>query len=313
MIRRPSDLYGQIVSAGVEARDSSGALRGRVLRASLEVLTRDAPTRDVRKRGPGWWVTVARLTEKLPRLSIRGKLAAAVTILIVAGVLSWPDRLADDAWWAGPPAAWAQEVVAALEQVHGVTCRAQTVFVLSDGTQHTSSTSGVLYVGHDRYRRDIHDNGALREIQWYTPDGDGMVQISVRFDSRSYSVLRHAGSFGEHDPVERVRLWVRFADRAERQLDLEVIEGRECVGFELKASVYGDNPESWLDRVWIDVETKLPVCVELERPGGGEGIEKRIQIQDRFDFAPQLPADTFTPEIPSDFHESHPDGEPTVP
>lgn len=313
MIREPNDIYGQIVAAGAESQGPSGALKDRVLRASLEVLRADASSHDVPKRGRAWRGTLAQLARKLPRLPMRGKLAAAAAILIVVGVVSWPDRPADDAWWTGPPAAWAQEVAAALEQVDGVTCRTQTVFVLADGTRHTSSTSAVLYVGRDCYRRDIHDNGTLREIQWYTPEDDGMVQTSVRFDSRSYSVLRHAGSFGKHDPLKRVRLWVRFADRAERQLEREVIEGRECVGFELRASVYGDNPESWFDRVWIDTETKLPVYIELERPGGGEGVDKSIEVRDRFDFAPQLPADTFTPEIPSDFYESDPDREPAIP
>jgi len=313
MTHGQDDLYRQVVSAGVDALEPSAALRERVLRASRAVLPSRLPVHGELFAEAARPAIEPQRVGKLPSRWIRGGVAAAVAILVVGGIVTWSGRPEDDAWWMGPPAAWAQPITAALDHVRGVTCREQTVFILSNGTRHTSSTSVIVYVGEDSYRRDIYDDGELREVQWYTPDVDAMTQTSVRFDTRTYSALRHPGSFGEYDPVQRVRAQMRWADRAHRRLDTDTIEGRECVGFEIRASAYGDNPESWLDRVWFDIETKLPVRIEFERPGPGRGIETTIRIQEQFDWAPQLPADTFTPEVPDDFEESRPDGQSARP
>jgi len=40
------------------------------------------------------------------------------------------------------------------------------------------------------------------------------------------------------------------------------MENVNCVGFEIKASQYGNNPENWVDQIWFDVQTKLPVVIE---------------------------------------------------
>lgn len=37
--------------------------------------------------------------------------------------------------------------------------------------------------------------------------------------------------------------------RADRLLGTQTIDGHECVGFEIRASQYGDNPDTWLDRI----------------------------------------------------------------
>ena len=71
----------------------------------------------------------------------------------------------------------------------GVTCRERTLVVSDDGSSHESSTGITFYVSEDSYRMDIHDGGFLREIQWYTPDGDSMIQTSVRFDLSSFSCV----------------------------------------------------------------------------------------------------------------------------
>ena len=89
----------------------------------------------------------------------------------------------------------------------------------------------------------------------------------------------------------------------------QVVDGRKCVGFEISASKYGSNPETWLDRVWFDEETRLPVRIEKSgRPVTGDASRTFTTIQDQFDYAPQLPPDTFVPqEPPAGFINAHPD------
>jgi len=235
--------------------------------------------------------------------------AAVVVLAVVGGMTFWPGRGSDGKkWWLAPSSAWGQEILAALDAVKGVTCREQTVLVYSDGSEHTSMTWDIFYVSHDSYRRDIYDGDVLREIQWYVPDGDGTLHHSIRFDLGSYYTHSGQGSFGNYDPVERMRSKVRLLDKADKLLGIEVVDGRECVGFEISASKYGNNPEQWIDRIWFDVETKLPVRIEQRgRSFTGQSETTRTTVEDQFDYNPDLPADTFVPRTPEGFVFGHPD------
>lgn len=235
---------------------------------------------------------------------------AAASLLILCGTFTlWPSHEAlERQWWLAPSAAWGQDILAALETIKGVTCRERTTSVMADGSEHVSSTWNRLYVSRDSYRRDIHDGDVLREIQWYIPDANGTRQTSIRFDLNSYFAEVGKGRFGNTDPVDRMRAYVGYLDRANALLGEKVIDGHPCVGFEISASQYGDNPEHWADRIWFDVDTKLPVLLEKKgRPVTGHPDWSFTTRQDQFDYDPNLPADTFIPWIPDGYIHAHPD------
>lgn len=255
------------------------------------------------RRPPIWRLTTNAQTGRLA-------LAAAVILIVLGGVTFWPaGNHKNGKWWLALPAVWGQELLAALDAIKAVTCREQTVYVAADGSQHTSSTWDRFYVSSDSYRRDIYDGDVLREIQWYVPDGNDMIQHYVRFDLKCYGALRHGGRFGAYDPVERLRFYVAQLDKADRFLGEQTIDGRNCVGFEISAARYGDNPETWLDRIWFNEETRLPVRIEQSgRPVTGDPTSTFTTIQDQFDYAPQVPADTFIPQPPpAGFVNARPD------
>ena len=238
--------------------------------------------------------------------------AAVITIVVLGGITLWPGGGTDAGkWWLGPPKVWAQEILAELSTIEGITCRERTLWIDSDGSTHTSSTWNILYVSSDSYRRDIYDDEFLREIQWYIPDGDGTLQHSVRYDLNSYFAHTGEGSFGNYEPVERMRFYVNLLDEADQLLGEKVIEGCNCVGFEISASKYGDNPQEWLDRIWFDVDTKLPVLIEQERGRPRDETKTDyhpfIRVQDQFNYNPELSDDTFIPETPKGFIFGHPD------
>jgi hypothetical protein len=231
---------------------------------------------------PPWW----------PRLAAGAVLGIAA--LFVVGLMLFGERSSS---------AFATEALTALThaKAEGVTVKERTIAVMADGAGHTSSTTSVLFVGKDRYRRDIYENDKLRESQWYTRKGDGMLQTSVRFDSKTYTQQTHRGAFGDEDPIERVSLLVKFIDRAERRLEALEISGTKCPGFEIRASKYGDSPANWVDRIWFNPSTKLPVRIEEERPRQEKQLQALITVQEQFDWHPALPADTFSPKIPDGF------------
>ena len=255
---------------------------------------------------PNIWRTI--MKTRIPKLAA----AAAIVIIVLGGITFWPGSGPDNGkWWLGPPAAWGQEILAKLDTIKGVTCREQTIWIATDGSKHTSITWDEFYVSSDSYRRDIYDGDFLREIQWYVPDGDGTLQHSIRYDLKSYFTHSGEGSFGSYEPIERMRSFVGLLDQADMLLGENVIEGRNCVGFEISASKYGDNPQEWLDRIWFDIDTKLPVLIEQEIPCPRDKTQTdyhpSIRVQDQFDYNPELPADTFTPNTPEGFIYGHPD------
>jgi hypothetical protein len=238
------------------------------------------------------------------------KLAVAAVILVMlGGIIFRASGGRGKQWWLGSSTAWGKELIATLDTIPAVTCREQMILVDADGSQHPSSTWDRFHISHDSYRRDIYDGNTLREIQWYVPDGNGMIQQGFRFDLKCYGAVRHPGSFGVENPVGRMRLYAGLLDKADRFLGEQTIDGHDCVGFEISAGKYGDNPEAWLDRIWLDKETRLPVRIEeCGRPVTGDTSRTFTTIQDQFDYAPQLPADTFIPQNPPEgFINAHPD------
>jgi hypothetical protein len=232
------------------------------------------------------------------------KLAAAAVIIIA--VLVGINHFGESIDVAS--VAWGQEIMAAIETIKGVSCREQIFTVTQDGSKHLSSTWDILYFSRDSYRRDIYDGDTLREIQWYVPDGNTMLQHSIRFDLESYFVVRHQGSFGVQDPIDRVRFYVQFLDSVEHLFGTKKIEDTNCVGFEIKASEYGNNPEHWVDQIWFDVETKLPVVIEQHgRPVTDHPEMTFTTVQDEFNYNDKLPGDTFEPYVPDGYIFGHPD------
>ena len=236
------------------------------------------------------------------RMTKRVGVAAVIIVAVLIGINQFSGSI------NVASVAWGQEIMSAIETIKGVSCREQVFTVTKDGSKHLSSTWNVFYFSKDSYRRDIYDGDTLREIQWYVPDGNTMLQHSIRFDLESYFVERHQGSFGVQDPIDRVRFYVQFLDSAEHLLGTKKIEDIKCVGFEINASEYGNNPEHWVDQIWFDVETKLPVVIEQHgRPVTDRPEMSFTTVQDEFNYNDELPGDTFEPYVPDGYIFGHPD------
>ena len=302
---RPAENIERLISkSNIE---TSADFDKRVLDDALSELSKVQPA-ETSKAGLNIWSTIMK-----NRIAKFASIAAVLIVILGAtAFLSFPKQghSVNGQWWLGSSAAWGQEILGALDKVKGVTCRERTIMILSDGSTDESSTWNMFYMSEDSYRRDIYDGDQLREIQWYVPDDDGKtIQTGFRHDTKSYfTTAAGEGSFGNDDPVERFRFYVRLLDKADRRLDVENIMGSECVGFEISASKYGNNPEEWFDRIWFDIETKLPVCIEKHgHHFTGRPDLKYYRIMDQFNYNPELAGDTFVPWYPEGYIYTHPD------
>jgi len=246
--------------------------------------------------------------------------AAVIAIAVVGGMSLWPGGSDTGEWWLGSPAVWGQEIIAELVKIEALVHREQIVLVGRHGHTHVSGNWSRLYKARDRVRRDKYyehtdentfgDNSSdsvLVNITWDIPDGNDLMLYHVSFEHECYTIRIREGGAYDRDPMTKLRSYVKELDRADRILETEVFEDRECVGFEIDRARNADDPERSVDRIWFDVETKLPVRIEkhgiavTDSPG-----QTATFIDDRFEYHAQIPADMFEPVIPEDFVEAEP-------
>ncbi len=252
--------------------------------------------------------------------TIKFAAAAVIAIVVLGGISFWPGSPQNGKWWLGPPTAWGQQIIAELEKIEALVYRDQTVFVSRYGSTHVSGTWSRIYEAKDRSRRDEYyedtdedtfgdssEASVLQRAAWIVPDAQDLISYEVSFEFQCFTIKRTEGGAYKRDPIERLRFYVDLLDKADRILDTSMFEDRECVGFEISADKYGDNPKDWIDRIWFDVETKLPVRIERHgRPITSRPGETFTFIQDQFEYYAQIPAEMFEPEIPADFINAKP-------
>lgn len=240
----------------------------------------------------------------------RFALAAAVILIVLGGFTFWPaGHAGKDQWWRGSPAVWGREITASLNQVKALIYREGYVFVANYGSTHTSGNWSRWYKAADRRRRDTYYKDTLVSTMWEVPEGAGAVRrYDISHEERCYTVKTYESGAQGSDPVEILRFYVRLLDKADRILDPETFEGKECVGFEISASTYGSNPKEWIDRIWLGKENGLPVRIEQHgRPVTDHPEMTSTLVQDHFQYCVEMPAEEFEPQIPEGFVNAHPD------
>jgi len=240
----------------------------------------------------------------------RFALAAAVILIVLGGITFWPSGdLESGQWWSGPPAAWGQGIFESLDRVQALVYREGYVFVGDYGSTHISGNWSRWYKAVGRQRKDKFYDDSLVSTMWEAPEGDSSVlRYDVSFEYQCYTIETYESGSTASDPVDMLRFYVSLLDKADHVLGTKTFEGKECVGFEIGAGKYGNNPDSWIDRIWFDTKTKLPVRIELHgRPVTGHPERTFTFVQDEFEYYVDVPVEDFEPQIPEGFANTHPD------
>jgi hypothetical protein len=272
------------------------------LRAAAEQLAQMPSAADaVMQRLAGNAAMKHRRAKRLPSRRIVAVMGTAAALAVLWLLL--PGAESDEsAWWLAPPAAMAQQVRAAVEAALAgcVTASEELILHRPGGIPGAASVKNNFSANSKgAYRRDIFAGDVVRESQWYVPEGDALVQTSVRFDSKTVHVCRHPRT-EDGNLVERMRRVSQYIDQAEKRLGTEKIDGIECVGFVVDASrVEGGASDPGKITIWYDVATKLPVHTEFAMDAHGESGAVTM-IWSHFAWNP-LPANTFVPNIPPGF------------
>lgn len=265
---------------------------------------------------PDVWRTI------LKTRTARFAAAAIVALVVIGGMTFWPVGSPQNGkWWLGPPAAWGKQIIAELEKIEALVYRDQTVFVGRFGSTHVSGTWSRNYEAKDRSREDRYyeptdedtfgqnnPDSVLQHVTYKVSNGNDLLQCDVSYEHQCYTIRMNEGGSYQRDPIKRLLFYVNLLDSADRILGTATFEDRECIGFEISADENDDNPKGLINRIWFDVQTKLPVRIETHGlPLTGWSWGTLTTIQDQFEYYAQIPAEMFEPDIPDGFINADPD------
>ncbi len=148
------------------------------------------------------------------------------------------------------------------------------------------------------FRMDISGDGTV--VSWYVPpEGDTLTMVipSEKKWSKTPLPPKQRGKMPEpyKDPAEYLE---RFLARPRKELGRSVIDGVEVEGIEVTDPPTDDGKlDSGTGRLWVDVQTELPVRIEIKSIAEGKSVRWLMEFQWSEAVNPQV----FDPNIPSDY------------
>lgn len=157
----------------------------------------------------------------------------------------------------------------------------------------------VFYLSEEYgFRMDIKADGHV--VSWYAaPEAEKVITVipaeKTWFESPIPESERGKMPDEYKDPADYIR---RFMARPRKELGRSVIEGVEVEGIEVTDPPTDDEPmENAVGRMWVDVETELPVRIEIE----GMADAHKVQWLMDFKWSEAVAPSVFEPNIPSDY------------
>ncbi len=195
--------------------------------------------------------------------------------------------------------AWAQipDRVASVETfIFSLTIR------VADGESAAPSQTEAQWVFYlsEKYgfRMDIVGDGSV--VSWYAgPEADTLTTVipaeKTWFESPIPESERGKMPEEYKDPADYVR---RFLARPYKELGRSTIDGVVVEGIEVTAPPTDGEPmQNAVGRMWVDMETELPVRIEIEGAADGQSVQWLMD----FKWAEAVDPSVFEPNIPPDY------------
>jgi hypothetical protein len=229
------------------------------------------------------WSTI--MKSRIPKLTVAAMIIVAVFIglnLFSRGGVAW------------------SRVIENVEQVRAYVHR--TRITISQDNQPDTNVEFTMYRSVEYgMRRDSYEDGQLISRLYIVRDTADCVEIvpaKKKYVKTMLTEQQRTEMREKQDPRVFMKHLMSFK---QKPLGFKNINGRKCEGVEVDDPKFGRMIfETGKGRIWADVETELPVLVELEGTSAGGAIRIHI-IHDQFDWAAQLTAEDFEPNIPDDY------------
>jgi outer membrane lipoprotein-sorting protein len=231
----------------------------------------------------------------MKNLIVKLAVAAAIIVAAVIAIHQFGGPI------SGTSVVWA-EVARKVEQIQTFSCRVRGSMI--GDSNEVPSTVEIMVYDSSKYgsRMDTYVDGKLTSIT-YAPAGKNEIVVVIP-EAKKYSRM----SFTEEqfkqmeekqkDPREFLKLFLSIEHTG---LGRSTIDGIKVEGIKVDSpKVGGGMFESAVGRLWVNVDTKLPVLMEIDGVSGGGSIQQNI-VMDKFKWAPELDASLFEPNIPADY------------
>ncbi|UCD49220.1 MAG: hypothetical protein JSW27_17015 [Phycisphaerales bacterium] len=166
-------------------------------------------------------------------------------------------------------------------------------------TPESTTAQWIFYLSEEYgFRMDMGGNGKF--VSYYVaPESETVITVipDAKTWFKSPIPADQRGNMPEEykDPSDYVR---RFLDRPHKELGRSVIDGVAVEGIEVTdPPTDGEELEDAVGRMWVDVETELPVRIEIE---GKAGVQTAQWLMD-FKWSEAVDPSVFDPNIPSDY------------
>jgi len=220
------------------------------------------------------------------------KLASAATIIIAVILALY---LTD-----GPDMATVAlgEVLQNVEKMKCFTFRHKVSSKTNSGTPEETSnvTERTTYVSAEYgLKHDVYKDGQLTGILYIPSSGIDVTYVMPV--TKQYMIETMSEEYMKENQVSPTGMIKEFMSYEYTKLDKKKIDGVEAEGIEVNESgFYGF--ESTVGRLWIDIETNLPVRMEIE---GIRGATESTVITYDFNWDTELDQSIFQLNIPDDY------------
>jgi len=231
------------------------------------------------------------------------KLAVAAVIIIAVMIgLNYSGLPID-----GASVAWA-DLAEYVEQIQ--TCVVRQHSTITGDPKGDITVEGKMCISSEYGTcMETYMNGKLSMIMYMLPVKKEI--ISVIPEAKKYmritlteDHLKKMAQQGQGDPREMIK---QIMSVEYTELGRDVIDGIEVEGIETTDPSYGGSMfEGLKARLWVDVETNLPVRMEMEMQmpnfaGTDSQANQMLMVMDGFEWDVELDASIFKPDIPDDY------------
>ena len=238
------------------------------------------------------------MQSKIRRIIMKSPITklAAAAVIIVAGLVGIT-QLGGSA----TSVAWG-EVAKNVGEVHAFVSRERETKLDAVGNETSESYKMQYFSSKYGFRLDSYRDGEVAIQTYLLPVEKAIVSVvhpMKKYDRRQLpeSEIKLMEQFGVRELVKM------YLSTEYKELGRDTIEGVEVEGIEVNdPKVVGSNVpiDGLVARLWVDVETRLPVLLEGEVTGNGGALHTKTVI-DKFQWNVELDASDFEPNIPADY------------
>lgn len=226
-------------------------------------------------------------------VSNRSIIGAVMTVLVVISIVLGVNFINKS---IAPDVAWG-ELVEKIESIDFYTFKSQ-IYIMDIHEPFFTKKTTKYYISKDGFRRDCHYPFMVYDIITYTSWSDKTNTIVLPGIKKYTRTLLTDERINRLDFLDDPRLFIKLLMSFNyTKLGNKIIDGKEAQGIEINIPKFGKMGfESCLVRIWVGIDTNLPIFLEIEATSGHGMVETKIVI-DTFEWNGEYDSSLFEPNL----------------